>query len=147
MRRRGERGFTLLEAAIATALVSFVVLAVSTAVVHSLHATATVAERAALTDDALNVLADLRSATAYDADALTRIAGRTFAASVVRDGQTLAVGVSVTGGGASGPVTAAVTVTDANGTSATETRQLYVEAPAPGSVIDQPSPAPSAVVP
>jgi uncharacterized protein related to proFAR isomerase len=101
------------------------------------------AERAALADDALNILADIRSATAYDAGALAQIAGRTTNATIVRNGQTLSVTIDVGAGGGTTPVVAQVTVTDANGNAATETRQLYVEAPAPGSVIDEPSPAPS----
>jgi Tfp pilus assembly protein PilV len=141
----GERGFTLLEAAIATALVCFIVLAVSAAVLHSLRATAQLAARAALTDDALNVLADIRAATAYDAAALARIAGRSYTANVVRGGVTLTVAVAVSRGGAAVPIVADVTVTDANGVSASERQQLYAEAPAPGSVIDQPSPSPAPV--
>ena len=143
MRARGERGFTLLEAAIATALTCAVALGVCAAVLRALHADAMLAERAALADDALNILADIRSATAYDAGALAQIAGRTTNATIVRNGQTLSVTIDVGAGGGTTPVVAQVTVTDANGNAATETRQLYVEAPAPGSVIDEPSPAPS----
>ena len=43
MSREHERGFTLLEAAIATALVSFVVLAVSAAALQAMHGSATLA--------------------------------------------------------------------------------------------------------
>lgn len=143
MRAGGERGFTLLEAAIATALTCAVALGVCAGVLQALHANAMLAERAALADDALNVLADLRSATAYDTGALAQIAGRTTNATIVRNGQTLSVAIDVGAAGGATPVIAQVTVTDANGATATETRQLYVEAPAPGSVIDEPSPAPS----
>ncbi len=143
MNRTSERGFTLLEAAIATALTCAVVLGLVATVAHALHANATIAERAALTDDALNVLSDLRAATAYDAGALAQMTGKTTNATIVRNGQSLAVVVAVGGSGPATPVIANVTVTDPNGESATISRQLYVEAPAPGSVIDEPSPAPS----
>jgi len=144
VKRSGQRGFTLLEAAIATALTAFIVLAVSAAVLQAMHATSKLAARAALNDDALNVLADLRTATAYDSTALARIVGRSYTTNVVRDGETVSVSVNVTQSGAKAPIEAEVTATDPSGTSATEERQLYLEAPAPGSVIDQPSPAPSA---
>lgn len=143
MKRAAERGFTLLEAAVATALTCAVVLGLVATVARTLHANATLVERAALTDDALNVLSDLRATTAYDADALARIAGRTTNATIVSDGQTIAVTVAVGSAGPATPVIANVTVTNGSGESATLSRQLYVEAPAPGSVIDEPSPAPS----
>ncbi len=147
MNRTFERGFTLLEAAIATALTCAVVLGLAATVAHALHANATLAERAALTDDALNVLSDLRAATAYDAGALAQITGRTTNATIVRNGQSLAVTVAVGSSGPATPTIANVTVTDPNGESATMSRQLYVEAPAPGSVIDEPSPSPSGAAP
>ena len=147
MSRQHERGFTLLEAAIATALVSFVVLAVSAAALQAMHGSATLAAREALTDDALNVLADLRATTAYDPNALANLPGRSYVASVVRDGETLSVAVSIAQSGANAPLVASVTVTDPNGASATESQQLYLEAPAPGSVIDQPSPSATTLAP
>jgi prepilin-type N-terminal cleavage/methylation domain-containing protein len=139
-----ERGFTLLEATIAIAILGFVFLTVSSAVVQTMHANATLVARAGLADDAQNVLADIRATTAYDADALAAITGRTYATTIVRDNRTLAISVAIARASASAPVIAEVTVTDPNGTSATERQQLYVEAPAPGSVIDEPSPGPSA---
>ena len=147
MTRAGERGFTLLEAAVATALVCFAMLAASSAVLNALHASARTAARAALADDALSILADLRATTAYDAAALANAVGRSYTSNVVRGGETLAVAVSVTRASANAPVVAEVTVTDPNGTSATERQTLYVEAPSPGSVIDQPSPGPSGAAP
>ncbi len=143
MKARGERGFTLLEAALATALTCAVALGLCAAVLRALHANALLAERAALADDALNILADIRVATAYDAGALAQIAGRSTSATIVRNGRTLSVAIDIGAGGGTTPVVAQVTVTDASGATATETRQLYVEAPAPGSVIDEPSPTPS----
>ncbi len=142
-----ERGFSLLEVTIAGALVSFVVLGVSSAVLHSLHATAMLAAHEALADDALNVLSDLRAATAYDGDALARIAGRSSSASIVRDGKPVTITVSIGAADANGAAIAQVTATDALGATATEQQTLYVEAPAPGSVIDQPSPAPAPAPP
>jgi len=140
---KGQRGFSLLEVTIAGALVSFVVLGVSSAVLNSLRATATLTAHEALADDALNVLSDLRAATAYDGDALAHIAGRNSTATIVRDGKPVTIAISIGPADANGAVVAKVTATDATGATATEQQTLYVEAPAPGSVIDQPSPGPA----
>ena len=96
--------------------------------------------RATLTGDALDVLADLRAATAYDARALARVAGCRYTATVVRDGGTLSITVAVDRERTGVPTIAHVTVSDANGVTATADRELYAEAPAPGSVVAVPSP-------
>jgi prepilin-type N-terminal cleavage/methylation domain-containing protein len=140
---RSERGFTLLETAIAIALVCSVVLGASAAVVRATHANADFAERAALSNDARNVLSDLRVATAYDGAALRRLGSRTYTSQIVRDGVPLTVAVAIRPSGASAPSVASVTVSDARGESATEERPLYDEAPAPGSIVDQTSPSPA----
>ncbi len=140
---RSQRGFTLLETAIAIALVCSVVLGASAAIIRATHANAAFATRAALANDALNVLSDLRVATAYDGAALRRLGSRTYTASMVRDGTQLTVSVEIRQSGASAPSVARVTVSDTNGDTATEERPLYDEAPAPGSVVDQPSPSPA----
>ena len=107
---RSQRGFTLIEATVATALTCAVVLGICSAVVSTLRANATLAERAGLADDALNVLSDLRVATAYDADAprAPRPAARRTQP-VVRNGKTLAIVVNVGAGGAGTPIVAHVT--------------------------------------
>jgi prepilin-type N-terminal cleavage/methylation domain-containing protein len=135
-----QRGFTLLETVVALGITSSVVLGVAGAVLHATHASAQLARRDGLADDALNVLSDLRVATAYDAAALARLAGRTYVSTVVRDGRTLTVAVDVTRGGAGAPIVASATVTDATGATATESEPLDVAAPAPGSPVEQPSP-------
>ncbi len=140
-----QRGFTLLETAIAIALVCSVVLGASAAVVRATHATAGFAERAALANDARNVLSDLRVATAYDSAARQRLGSRTYTASIVRDSAPLTIAVAIARSDASGPSIARVTVSDASGEAVTEERPLYDEAPAPGSIVDQPSPGPTAV--
>jgi prepilin-type N-terminal cleavage/methylation domain-containing protein len=138
-----QRGVTLLETAIAIALVGAVVLGASAAVVRAAHANAAFAERAALSNDARNVLSDLRVATAYDNAALRRLGSRSYTASIVRDGAQLTIAVAIAPSGASTPSVARVTVSDASGDVVTEDRPLYDEAPAPGSVVDQPSPSPA----
>ncbi len=140
-----QRGFTLLETTIAIALVGSVVLGASAAVVRATHANAAFAERAALSNDARNVLSDLRVATAYDNAALRRLGSRSYTASIVRDGAplTIAVAIAIAPSDTSAPSVARVTVSDASGNAVTEERPLYDEAPAPGSVVDQPSPSPT----
>jgi prepilin-type N-terminal cleavage/methylation domain-containing protein len=138
---RSQRGFTLLETAIAIALVCSIVLGASAAVVRATHANAAFAARAALANDARNVLSDLRVATAYDGATLRRLGSRTYTASIVRDGTPLTVGVEIRQSDASTPSVARVTVSDANDDAATVERPLYDEAPAPGSIVDQPSPS------
>jgi hypothetical protein len=133
----------LLETAIAIAIVCSVVLGASAAVVRAAHANATFTTRAALANDARNVLSDLHVATAYDSAALQRLGSRTYSASIVRDGTQLTVGVDIRQRGVSAPSVARVTVSDANGDTATEERPLDDEAPAPGSIVDQPSPRPA----
>ncbi len=140
---RSERGFTLLETAIAIALVCSVALAASAAVVRAAHANADFAERAALSNDAHNVLSDLRVATAFDGAALQRLGSRTYTTSIVRDGAPLTIAVAIRPGGTSAPTVARVTVSDASGESVAEERPLYDEAPAPGSIVDQTSPSPT----
>ena len=63
--RTRERGFSLLEVLVASALTIAVVLVVTGAVLGSLRATALAAERSALAEDASDALLDLREATAY----------------------------------------------------------------------------------
>jgi len=55
---RGQRGFSLLEVLVAIALTTGVLLAVTAAVLNSLHTTALAEERSTLADDALNALVD-----------------------------------------------------------------------------------------
>jgi prepilin-type N-terminal cleavage/methylation domain-containing protein len=139
---RSQRGFTLLETAIGIALVCSVVLGASAALVRAAHANTASVERDALSNDARNVLSDLRVATAYDG-AVQRLGSRTYTASIVRGGAPLTIAVAIAPSGPSAPSVARVTVSDANGDAVTEERPLYDEAPAPGSVVDQPSPSPA----
>jgi prepilin-type N-terminal cleavage/methylation domain-containing protein len=145
--RAAQRGFTLLETLVATALTATLILSVSAAVLGSLHATVQLGERAELTDHALNILSDLRETTAYNANALAAMTGRTVTTTFRADATnarvlTATIGVALSG--PSGPVVASVTVADPNGESVTEQQTLFVEAPAPGSVIEQATPTPAA---
>jgi Tfp pilus assembly protein PilV len=147
-----QRGSTLLEALVATALTAALILSASAAVLGVLHATASGAERTALTEHALNVLSDLREATAYDGKALVRIAGRTatstfLTSAVPGEATRLSTTVSVVQASASTPPVATVTVADPSGAGVTLRQALFAEAPAPGSVVDQSSPTPAAVIP
>jgi len=136
MRRTHERGFTLIESLVTIALTSVVVLGIATAVLQSMRASNRTLVRSALGDDALNVLSDIRVATAYDADALAQLTGKSSTATVVRDGRSLTVAISVTRANATAPVVAHVTVADQDGERVSEEQQLFHEAPMPGSVID-----------
>jgi Tfp pilus assembly protein PilV len=144
--RASERGFTLLETLVATGMTTALVLSVTGAVLGSMRASAQSGERAELTDDALNILSDLRQTTAYDASALANMTGRTvtstFPASTERGASMLTATIAISQSGPSAPVVASVTVADLHGVSVTEGQTLFVEAPPPGSVIDEATQAP-----
>ncbi len=132
-----QRGFSLLEVLVATALTTAVMLAVTAAVLNSLHGTALAQERSALTDDAANALVDLRSATAYDHTLLATLAGRT-SQTMVAQPPSPPVTLTLTIGSAKGTSPLLATATASDGAqSVTEHRELYQEAPAPGSVVPQ----------
>jgi len=139
--RRSERGFTLIEAVVTIAITAAVLLAVSAAVGQSLHATALEATRIALRDDALSALADLRAATAYDRPLLVDMIGRTSTATIDhhRSGvppETMTISLATIAANGHTNVVATARVSQA-ATTVTEQLTLYVEAPAPGSTIDQ----------
>lgn len=154
MRHRNERGFSLLEVVVATALTAFVIIALASAVAKSIHGTSLVETKVAMRTDALNVLADLRAATAYDAGALQKMVDRTASMTIAHsasDIETISVRVTVEANrvpspltqGSSGPATisapvdiAEATVTEL-GETVTERQVLYAEAPTPGSSVDQ----------
>lgn len=145
--RTHERGFTLLEALVSIALTTIAIFGVCAAVLGSLQATNAALAKQALTDDALNVLSDLRTATAYDAAQLATLVGERTTGTIVRDGTTLHVAISITQARTSAPIVAHVTVTDPSGIQSSEQQQLYHEAPAPGSVIEQGAPLPASALP
>jgi hypothetical protein len=142
--RAPERGFTLLETLFAAGLTTAFVVSVLAAVLGSMHSSATLAERAELTDHALNILSDLREATAYGEGTATRIAGRSvvtsFPADALPGAAQLTAAIGVSPPAHDGSVVASVTVTDAHGVNVTESQTLFYEAPVPGSAIDQPGP-------
>ncbi len=134
---RAQRGFSLLEVLVAIALTSGVLLAVTAAVLNSLHATALAEERSTLADDALNALVDLRSATAYDRALLASLANRNSETTIPKaSGVTETLTVSIGSANPGQPLIATVTASDGS-QSVTEHRDLYWEAPAPGSVVPQ----------
>lgn len=139
--RRNERGFSLIEVVVTIALTTGVLLAVTAAVSNALHASANVATRIALRDDALSALADLRAATAYDAVLLTSMVGKTSTATVdphhgATPPITMTISLERVASNGRSNVVATATATQ-NGSSVTEQQTLYVEAPMPGSTIDQ----------
>jgi prepilin-type N-terminal cleavage/methylation domain-containing protein len=145
---RAQRGFTLLEALIAIAVTSVAVLGVAGAVLRMLHSLAVETDKTALADDALNVLADLRAATAYDGDFLAKLAGRNASRKLTLAGpagpRTITVTTTITPKGREVYV-AGVTAAAVDGTAVTEQAVLTQEAPAPGSTVDDTptaSPAP-----
>ncbi len=132
-----QRGFSLLEVLVATALTTAVMLAITAAVLNSLHATALAEERSSLGDDASNALVDLRSATTYDHELLATLAGRSSQATLTKPSGS-PVTLTLTLGPANGPGPILATATASDGAqSVTEHRRLYQEAPAPGSVVSQ----------
>lgn len=135
--RRGERGFSLLEVLIATALTTVVMLAVSAAVINSLRTTALAEERSRLADDAANALVDLRSATAYDPNLLQALATHSSQTTIAKPpSPTVTLTLTLGAANGTGPVLATATATDGL-QIVTEHRELYEEAPAPGSVVQQ----------
>ncbi|MBC5800800.1 MAG: prepilin-type N-terminal cleavage/methylation domain-containing protein [Candidatus Eremiobacteraeota bacterium] len=132
-----QRGFSLLEVLVAIALTSGVLLAVTAAVLNALHTTALAEERSALADDALNALVDLRSATGYDANLLAALANHTSQTTIPKSASvTETLTISIGGRNGTQPLVATATASDGTQT-VTEHRDLYWEAPAPGSVVQQ----------
>jgi type II secretory pathway pseudopilin PulG len=147
-----ERGFTLLEALVATTLAATVVVGLAGVVAASTHAAATAQLRIGLEDDAASVLADVRAITAYDDTMLQRIVGRSATMTrTLRGGARETIELSVTlrplataapvnanGATANGATQivarATVTVDDVR---VTEDETLFHEAPAPGSTVEQ----------
>ncbi|GAC1493526.1 MAG: hypothetical protein NVS2B8_04070 [Vulcanimicrobiaceae bacterium] len=156
MGREHERGFSLIEVLIATALTTFVIIALATAVANAAHASALADQRIAMRNDALNILSDLRAATAYDQTALTRMIGHRTTTTIARPRgapQVVAVHVflepqiravppvGAMPGNGTPTVTenvevAEVTVSE-SGQSVSVRQALYQEAPAPGSSVNQ----------
>jgi prepilin-type N-terminal cleavage/methylation domain-containing protein len=134
---RGQRGFSLLEVLVAIALTAGVLLAVTAAVLNSLHTTALAEERSTLADDALNALVDLRSTTGYDHTLLVALANHSSQTTIPKS-STVTETLTVSIGAANGTQPLVATATASDGTqSVTEHRDLYWEAPAPGSVVQQ----------
>ncbi len=139
--RPEERGFTLIEALVATGVLTVVLACTMGAVAVAVRAAHSAAPRSALAEIAQNVLADLRAATAYDPDELAALAAtgvRRFTleepqadGSTAQDGVTEAVVPNASGAG----YTASVTVDDAAGNAVTLHSTLVQEAPVPGSVV------------
>jgi type II secretory pathway pseudopilin PulG len=143
-----ERGFSLLEVLVASALTIAVVLVITSAVLGALHATALAAERSALAEDASSALADVRAATGYGVVAtgrqaqplLQKLVGHS--ATMTRAsgaGRTETITVVVAQAAPGAPIVARATASDGS-ISETERRTLYYEAPTPGSVVDEEAP-------
>jgi type II secretory pathway pseudopilin PulG len=134
MMRAKERGFTLLEVLIATGLTVCVLLAVTSAVSNSLRVAALTDREAALNDDALSVLSDIRAISAYDPAMLKKLAGRhaTMALNPGVAAETISVSISATPSASDLLATATVSQ---GGATVTHTQTLYLEAPAPGSSV------------
>jgi prepilin-type N-terminal cleavage/methylation domain-containing protein len=147
--QRREAGFTLIEVVVATALTASLSLCVFAAIASSLHAVDRLENRVNLSDDALNILSDLRESTAYDPAALKQIVGHSLTTTFTdpqsnAPARKLQARLSVTQTSPAMPIFATVTVVDAAGNTATERQTLSSEAPAPGSVIDAATASPSA---
>jgi hypothetical protein len=133
---------------IAIAVTSVAVLGVAGAVLGMLHSLTVETDKTALADDALNVLADLRAATAYDGAFLTKLGGRSASQKLTLPGpagpRTITVTTTIDPKG-SDVYVASVTAATLDGIAVTEQAVLTQEAPAPGSTVDDTptaSPAP-----
>ena len=145
---RGQRGFSLLEVLVASALTIAVILVITSAVLGSLHATALATEKSALGEDAITALSDLREATAYgvattgtkERPLLQKLVGHSATMTRARTANvTETITVSVTQGKPGAPIVAEATASD--GTfSDTEHRTLFNEAPPPGSIVTETAP-------
>ncbi len=143
-----ERGFSLLEVLVATALTIAVVLVITSAVLGSLRATALAAGKATLAEDAADALVDLRQATAYgvasadakDTPLLAKLVGHTATMQRQRSNDvTETITLSVIQAKPNGPIVAEATASDGS-RSDTERRTLFYEAPAPGSTVSEAAP-------
>jgi type II secretory pathway pseudopilin PulG len=143
----GERGFTLLETIVATSVTTGVAVGVLSVVLSSLHSVNRIEERVNLSDHALNMLSDVREATAYEPALLKQLVGRSAAGSFSTADpdapQTFRATFSLTQASPVAPIVGVATVTDAAGNAVTEQQTFSAEAPAPGSVIDAATAAPT----
>lgn len=134
--RPDERGFSLLEVMAAIALTTGVMIAATSAVTQSLHATARETTKMSLRDDALSALTDVRAATAYDPQLLGRMIGRTGSTTIAHANATETITVSVARPLARGNgSTIATAVATEDGATVVERLTLYNEAPEPGSTV------------
>jgi type II secretory pathway pseudopilin PulG len=145
---RGQRGFSLIEVLVASALTIAVILVITGAVLGSLHATALASEKSALAEDAASALSDLREATAYGVAAtgnqqqplLQQLVGHSATMTRTRSSTvTETITVHVAQAKPGGPIVAAATASDGT-RSETVQRTLFYEAPTPGSVVTETSP-------
>ncbi len=145
---RAQRGFSLLEVLVASALTIAAILIITGAVLGSLRATALGAEKSALAEDALSALGDLREATAYGVAAvgnqerplLQKLVGHSATMSRQRTSNvTETITVHVTQAKPGDPIVAQATASDGS-LSDTEQRTLFYEAPTPGSVVTENAP-------
>ena len=146
--KREQRGFSLLEVLVASALTIAAILIITGAVLASLRATALAAEKSALAEDALSALSDLREATAYGVAAagaqeqplLQKLVGHSATMTRQRTANiTETIAVNVTQAKPGGPIVAEATASDGS-LSDTEQRTLFYEAPTPGSVVTEGAP-------
>ena len=140
--KRFERGFSLLEVLVASALTVGVILLITGAVLGSLHATALAAQNSALAEDARNALSDVRAATGYgvaaegnaEAQLLQKLVGHTSTMQRARGDATETITVSILQAKPGDPIVAQATAS-IGARSQTERRTLFYEAPAPGSIV------------
>ena len=132
-----ERGFSLMEVLVASAITMGVILALAAAVLGSMHATAEADEQSSLARDAIDAISDVRAMTGYDGTMLANMVGKTSTMTRPQPSgatETITLAVVRTPGN---PIEAIATATDGTRT-ATERQVLYNEAPAPGSTVTMP---------
>lgn len=142
-----QRGFSLIEVLVASALTVGVILLITAAVLGSLHATALAVEDTLLAEDARTALDDVRAATGYGVAArgtnepplLQMLVGRTATMRRARGGLVETVTVGVTQAKPGDPIVARATASDGT-RSRSERRTLFYEAPSPGSVVSEDAP-------
>ena len=146
--KRRQRGFSLLEVLVASAVTIGAILIITGAVLGSLRAMALATEKSALAEDALSALSDLREATVYgvatagarEQPLLQKLVGHSATMTrqrTVNVTETIAVDVTQVRPG--GPIVARATASDGT-LSDTEQRTLFYEAPTPGSIVTESAP-------
>jgi type II secretory pathway pseudopilin PulG len=125
---RNERGFSLIEVAVGSGILTLGIAAAAQSQVAFTHAVAHLRSAERASSIARDILSDARAAAAYDPAALAPLAGTARDFSL--DGAAVHVSYAIA---APGTYTIGVSVTDPGGAALSVTGALIGEAPAPGA--------------